>query len=226
MGRARPNTQTGFTIIELMIALTFISFLLVFIVVMTLRFTQMYSKGATLKSINQSSRTLVERMARDIAASSNPVAHGFDADSDPTTPDSTSILCTGSTVYLWNSLTVMNTIDASTNPIAYTGDPDKYEQIRLIRSGDTSLCNDTGKVSLGHAPTNEELLPVATNVLDISLDQITNKLYKLTVKLGTSDKEAYDLVEDPAGGVCKPGREGEFCAAAKFERIIYAPNAP
>ena len=74
----KANQTNGFTIIELMIALTFIAFLLIFIVIMTMRITQMYSKGMTLKSINQSSRTIVEQMARDISASTQPETKNVD----------------------------------------------------------------------------------------------------------------------------------------------------
>ena len=106
----KANQTNGFTIIELMIALTFIAFLLIFIVIMTMRITQMYSKGMTLKSINQSSRTIVEQMARDISASTQPETKNVDG--------AATILCTSGATYLWNPMSKIETGNAQLNNIS------------------------------------------------------------------------------------------------------------
>lgn len=219
---SNKRLQSGFTIIELMISLTFIAFLLMFIVTMTLRVTNLYTKGMTLKSINQASRTVVEQMSRDIAESSNPIVY-----LNSTGASNGGIMCTDRAVYLWNKLTM--SVTPASSDIRYTA-PDLDKPIRLIRSTNLALCETTAEISgLPYAPTsgeNVELLSQSTSVIAISLQPQQNNLYRLTVRLGTSIADDYDISGgETLGTQCKTGREGEFCHTVEFERIIYAPRA-
>ena len=213
----KSNQTNGFTIIELMIALTFIAFLLIFIVIMTMRITQMYSKGMTLKSINQSSRTIVDQMARDISASTQPETKSVDDGSN-------TILCTSGATYLWNPLSKIETGDVRLNNIRYkAGARGENIPVYLVRSTKTDVCADSGKVSeleYNHE-SNQELLSSSAAVININLSQIANnpKLKKLNVTLGTPDKTVYE----PGQNICLSGSAGDFCATAEFERIIYVP---
>ncbi len=214
----KANQTNGFTIIELMIALTFIAFLLIFIVIMTMRITQMYSKGMTLKSINQSSRTIVEQMARDISASTQPETKNVDG--------AATILCTSGATYLWNPMSKIETGNAQLNNISYkAGTQEEDIPVYLVRSTKTDVCADSGKVnSLEYSDeSNQELLSSAAAVIDVQLSKMAGspKLQKLNVKLGTPDKTAYE----PGENTCLSGSAGDFCATAEFERIIYVPYA-
>lgn len=212
----RDKIQPGFTIIELMIALTFIAFLLMFIVATTLRVANLYSKGVTLKSMNQASRTVVEQMSRDIAESYNPVLYPG--------PTSGGIMCTDKAVYMWNRLTV--SADPATNDIRYAS-PDTGRPIGLLRTNDLTMCESTGtKDDIPYSANGEysELLSGSASVVAISLTQHQGNLYRLTVRLGTPDTDAYDTSGgDALGYRCMAGREGEFCQTVEFERLIYAP---
>lgn len=214
--------QSGFTIIELMISLTFIAFLLMFIVSMTLRVTNLYSKGMTLKSINQASRTVVEQMSRDIAESSNPIVY-----LNSTGAANGGVMCTDRAVYLWNKLTT--SVTPASSDIRYAA-PDVDKPIRLMRSTNQALCKPSAEAhSIPYAPTggeNTELLSESTAVVSIMLSRQQNNLYRLTVRLGTSIVDDYETSGgETLGTQCKIGREGEFCHTVEFERIIYAPRA-
>lgn len=209
----------GFTIVELLFSLTFIAFLLIFIVMTTLQTTRLYNKGMTLKSINQASRTIVEQMARDIAESANPAVY-------VDTARHSGILCTDATIYLWN--TVSSDPNPMNNGNRYAGS-DEPKRLYLVRTSNSSFCDTSGAVGNVIAyPTatgeTSELLNSQTSIIDLSLSQIVGKLYRLKVSLGTTDPEGYDTTE--AGMVCKSDNNGDFCAATTFERVIYAPYAP
>lgn len=53
----------GFTLIELMLAMAFISFLLLFMVAAILQVTRLYVKGSAIRQINQTGRQL-ERLGQ------------------------------------------------------------------------------------------------------------------------------------------------------------------
>ena len=56
--------KRGFTIVELMLSMTFISALLLAIATMTMRMTSMYVKGNTMKDLNAASRTINDDFTR------------------------------------------------------------------------------------------------------------------------------------------------------------------
>lgn len=211
-------TSYGFTIIELMIALTFIAFLLMFIVSMTLRVTNMYSKGMTLKSINQASRTVVEQMSRDITESSKVEIYSA--------LQNGGVICTDRAVYLWNRLTL--TVAPEYSDIRYDS-IDKDKPIRLMRSTDLSMCVSSAEIhDVLYSPTGEnvDLLSASTSVVAISLTEQQDKLYRLVVRLGSADPTLYETSGgETLGYECKQGGEGDFCHTVEFERIIYAPRA-
>jgi|GEM_PF-7094121 len=58
------SQQKGFTITELMFAMTFVAILLLILIGSTIQFTRIYNKGITLKRVNQSGRTVGEELQR------------------------------------------------------------------------------------------------------------------------------------------------------------------
>lgn len=208
------KTERGFTIMELTLALSFIAFLLIFIVLATMQTTKLYNKGLTLKSINQASRTIVEQMSRDITASAAPRIYTDSV-------KNSGILCTDSAVYLWN------TIYSNPNPASkgniYNA-PNAAQPLYLVRTADLTKCSPSGGNTTvtypSAASTTSELLNSQTGITSLTLTPIVTGVYQLDISLGTTDLNGY---ETP--GVCDSGRIGEFCVSAKFSRIIYARAA-
>ncbi|MCA9339215.1 prepilin-type N-terminal cleavage/methylation domain-containing protein [Candidatus Saccharibacteria bacterium] len=60
------NQQKGFTITELMFAMTFVAILLLILIGSIVQFTRIYNKGITLKRVNQSGRSIGEELQRAV----------------------------------------------------------------------------------------------------------------------------------------------------------------
>lgn len=73
----RFKTTKGFTIIELSLALTFLSVMLITIALLTIHILTTYQKGLAIKAVNSTGRELVDDFSRAIAASSSVDATKF-----------------------------------------------------------------------------------------------------------------------------------------------------
>jgi hypothetical protein len=110
----RVVRKNGFTLIELMLAMGFVSALLIAIAMTVIQIGNIYNRGLTLKEVNQSGRVIVSELQRSIAASTP-----FDADPGVgskylkemtniselkryVTQDWGGRLCVGQYSYIWN----------------------------------------------------------------------------------------------------------------------------
>ena len=98
----KRNRKSGFTLIELMLAMSFISLLLLAIAMTTIQVSNIYTKGITLREVNQAGRAVSEELQRSISASSP-----FEIDA--ALPSNKYIvragggrLCLGRYTYAWN----------------------------------------------------------------------------------------------------------------------------
>lgn len=230
----RPSNATGFTIIELMLAMSFVALLLLAIAMVTMQIGHIYNKGITLKQLNQAGRTLTDELQRTIAAS-----RPFEVS---TGPDSQFVnqnnlggrLCLGSYSYVWNKgvalasqTGVQNTYDPATVPAGSTA------PIRLIKVSDSgaSLCADPNK-KIVHSTATElldsgdrDLVVHDFVIAETARDAVTDQaLYAIGLTLGTNDQA--ELI---SGGVsCKPPSESQggadYCAVNRFDILARAGN--
>lgn len=127
----RGNTR-GFTLIELMLSMTFISVLLLTIALTIIQMSTIYNQGMTLKEVNQAARDVADDLSRTVrgtgvfnvgtgsADTPDYVAARFGG----TTPTG-GRLCTGSVSYVWNyAKAVEDAVDKGVNKghIAYFTD--------------------------------------------------------------------------------------------------------
>ena len=70
VAKLRNSNQSGFTIIELLLAITFFSFILVFFSYGFVQINRTFQRGQTIKRVTQVGRLVVEDMARNIRLSS------------------------------------------------------------------------------------------------------------------------------------------------------------
>lgn len=91
----------GFTIIELMLAMTFLSILMITIAILVINITNIYTKGVTIKDVNATGRTLSDDFKRAISASPpvdvTNVSSYFVSDQN-----GGGRFCTGLYSYIWN----------------------------------------------------------------------------------------------------------------------------
>lgn len=213
----KSRDEKGFTIIELTTALSFIAMLLMFIILITMQVIGSFNKGLTMKTISQSSRTVVDQIASDVSASKNVSYHKI----KPGTTNEGGMICTDSAVYYWNNITGLKNADRA---VKYSGGINN--EVYLLRKTDTKCpsiteINHSGVGGYPGGDGSAELLGGSVGVLKMELDTSKAPIITLNVFLGVTSP---DLYEDPVNPtVCKSSRLGEFCASSEFKRIIYAP---
>jgi prepilin-type N-terminal cleavage/methylation domain-containing protein len=141
------NKQTsGFTLVELVIAMAFIGILLMAIALTSIQLITLYNKGLTLKQVNAATRVVVQDMQANIANASEirifrkadgtgPAANSLRqamkediAVPDPTVVDthyyinySGGRLCTGTYSYVWNHSAALRQIEGVGNAGNFNG---------------------------------------------------------------------------------------------------------
>jgi len=230
----------GFTIIELMLAMTFLSFVLVFIVLTLVQMVRTYDKGLTIKQINQAGRTVTEDIAKSVRGEQpgevvlTHVPEGY--------------LCVGDTLYIWNSVfkTQGSGVTQNLNLNQYTFFP-SGTGISLARqkmnANQAALCRSVSGLPASYTvfmnnPDNYSLLGDRARVIWAGATPSPDgRLVKLTFVLGTYDTTEATRIQ--AGSfsdvyntphyennqpTCYPGSNGNYCAFAEFSTTVYLPN--
>lgn len=132
MNRQQDRSQGGFTLIELMLSMTFISVLLVAIAMCSIYVGTIYQRGLTLKEVNQSGRAIIKDVQSTINTSSPfDVTEGVAYIKSGTAATTKSYrLCTGTYSYLINSAAGL----AASNPTT-DGHVIKYDVTGGLRDG-------------------------------------------------------------------------------------------
>lgn len=200
----KTSRQIGFTLTELMLAMAFLSFVLIFIVVAMLQYIGNYNKGLTYKEINQAGRTIFEDLTREMRTNSANV-RVMDKGR----------LCVGGQTYVWNTpdTSPQNKYDDDS---VNAGEP--ITGIIRVTDSTGTLCI-VGGGSIPNIPQEDETIIARSNVAVQSFSAQSGdqgKLYSLKLDLSTSD----DNAPVASNGQCSPGRDGQFCATASFETNI------
>jgi prepilin-type N-terminal cleavage/methylation domain-containing protein len=230
------NNKAGFTLIELMLAMTFISVLLVAIAMTTIQISNIYNKGITLREVNQAGRAVSTELQQSIA-SSVPFDVTPKSDNTPETATSRYVvrpgggrLCLGSYSYAWNYGSAL--AGGAGAPAVYNK-YDNNESVRFAKVEDAggALCADV-TLPIPHAKSNEllssgdrELVLHSLKVTEASSDPATNQaLYAITMIIGTNDRA--QLTTDNAS--CKPPASGVgnevYCSVNQWDIIARAGN--
>lgn len=215
MRRHSSQSQAGFTIIELMLSLAFLSVLLLFVLSATVQVMRSYNKGLTTKQMNQTGRTITEEMSRTARTAWAESVVDESANGR---------LCVGGVSYVWNEPDVVGDTPITTNTFIGGGavdivriDDSNAEYCRNIANDIPRPATDD-RVSLlstssvrilnlrTQRSTDGRLLNIAFNVASTGTDK--------PVKVGTE-------YECPVDGSML---YGSFCAIADFETTIYLRN--
>lgn len=223
----RRHKQTGFTLIELMLAMTFISMLLLAIALTTIQLSNMYTKGVTLKSVNEAGRSVGAALQRDVASSRPFDVTPDDEGAQLITNAGTGRLCMGQISYAWTY--GENIVDES--------DVIRYNDggiVRLARVTDSGrrICNDI------EAPVERsratELL-VSSDSLELALhelaitssasDSLTGQaLYNIKFVVGTNEQEALSSGNTSCQPPNQEAGNWQFCAVNVFNIVARAGN--
>lgn len=232
----------GFTLIELMLAMAFVSVLLLAIATIAIQAGKLYNRGLTLKSINQSGREISDSLRRDflqanagkISGNANSAVVMVQAGG----ADRSGRLCLGDYSYVWNVPKVVSgEVKSGAGIITEVGGPHSGRPINFARviDPDGMLCqkNETTGAYMSTVATDKVthlLKPAGSNDVVLAIHQMkaarvvgdsgADSLYRLEFVLGTSQLEAVNT----ANGTCKPPADNsenlDFCAINSFEMIV------
>lgn len=226
------NIHHGFTIIELMLAMSFVAMLLLAIAMTTIQIGNIYNKGITLKQVNQAGRSLSDELQRTLAASS-AIDVSDTATSRYQKQPGGGRLCMGRYTYVWNNgkaLAGGPGAPAVVNEYA----PPATGDIRFAKVVDTgaSLCQDMSKKIVQEDAT--ELLSEGDRNLvvhdftlrqTIPTDPVTGQaLYAITLTLGTNEREQLATGDTSCKPPAEAGGDTTYCAVNTFDIIARAGN--
>ena len=243
MNHVDNQKKHGFTIVELMLAMTFISVLLLAIAMTIVQIANIYNHGMILKEVNQTSRAVSEELDRAIRASSSfttdPAAHRY------VNNQWGGRLCTGQYSYVWNYGASLST--KSTNRNMYTGTnaagnntpsgsttSSEISFVKVLDAAGAYCVPGTNGVYPSVSPTNAtEMLRAGDHTLAIHSFAITSTatakdalssqaLYKATFTIGTGNIDALNTDRSQ----CKPpntaGADPNYCAVQQFTIVLRA----
>lgn len=241
MNQKVNGMKKGFTLIELMLAMTFISMLLLAIALTIVQIANIYNKGIITKEVNESSREITDEFALAMRSSGSfslqPSAQKYVK----------SIwggrLCMGQYSYIWNYGTALTAQNPSRNQYSSPntagntiteGGVTRYE-ISLVKVPDagSSYCipnaggtyaavSPVGAVELlrmgdrGLALHNLTVTSVASGTDALSSQQ----LYKFTYTIGTSDLNALNSDQSLCKGPDVSGSDLNYCSVNTFTTVL------
>jgi len=217
---------SGFTIIELVLAMGFISLLLLAIAMLTIYISTIYNQGITLREVNQTGLAISEDVQRTLGVAAPFVIDPSKASTHYLATSGGGRLCVGSHSYAWNYLAADT---PAMNSYSSGDQADKPSFVKVV-DPDNSLCRHPEE-SINRDDANELLAVGDRNLvmydftisspLDISLSS-GQALYAVDFTIGTKGS---DLV-NAANKTCRPPSESErsreFCAVNQFSIIVRA----
>lgn len=236
------SRQGGFTLVELLLAMTFISALLLAIALTIVQIANVYNRGIILKEVNQTSRSLSDELGSALRGSStfsiNPTAKRYVQNAWG------GRMCLGQYTYIWNYGSALSSVNSNRNQysgpntsgniVKDSGGGTRYE-ISLVKAPDAggAYCvpDVSGKYPL-ISPTNAvELLRTGDHSLVLhafkvesnatSIDAVSGQqLYKITYTLGTDKLTA--IKPDLTGCLppSDPNSDLNYCAVEQFTLVL------
>ena len=218
--------QSGFTIIELTLAMTFLAFVLVFSATIVVQISNTYFKGLSIKQINQAGRAITDDLSRSLQGASTSDIN--------LTQVNNGLLCIGETAYIWNPV-YLGTAYNSSNINRYKTASKPISLARVAKS-DVGNCLGLLPVNIPSSADNLAILSGNSRVITASAErsQADPKLVKVRFIIGTFDNSELtyfntgnlsqinnSVYYDGTKFTCREDRFGNFCALAEFQTTVY-----
>ncbi len=235
------DSQKGFTLVELMLAMTFVSLLLLSIALVSIQVGKIYAKGETLRKVNRAGREVGDILKRDFLQSKwSSSIRGNDEEGDEVVlilqeagKDISGRFCLGSYSYAWN---MPETIDVEVRGPSVVVDSDgvPVSFVRIVDPGggfcqtvDGVYPNEVDSGAITHLLRPQEdgekgvLVVHSLNISPVAVSQSgTDGLFNISYKLGTSAMSEINTIDQ----TCKPPTDNEanfdFCAINEFNMIV------
>jgi|GEM_PF-2074738 len=212
--------RRGFTLVELMLALAFFSFILIFVLGGFLLIMRNYNRGVTSTRIHQAGRNVMEEMVRELRQSSSaPSYYRFTSNGGG-----------AKQAYICYSNGTYRAYDQTTNPVVYG----KFDQIdadlteacdEQLAYGDSNNIRNQWNAAGGESPVLNHDEVVVTNLELIPLGASDN-LFKLKLSLATPNIAAGDdlsQADSDGDGLreCSVATSGnEFCDIVSLSTVF------
>lgn len=236
------NKSKGFTLVELMMAMAFLSTLLIVIALTVIQIVNIYNKGITMKEVDQAARTISADFHQTLSQSEpfldedgqSGISTAYFCLQNANGSCNTGValggrLCTGAYSYVWNYkklnssgliISSLNTYQSSSN------------QLRFVRVRDAGgeYCRDLSKkIDSNSQPT--ELLPDKSGLIlesftinKVAGDASNGTLYHIVMEIGTDDPEALNTLD----ASCKPPKDigtlQNYCSVNQLDFTVLAGN--
>lgn len=239
MNHVVSKRTEGFTLIELMLAMTFISVLLLAIAMTIIQVGVIYNKGMTLKEVNQAGRTIGDDVKRTTAGSASLMLAN-----DYVTNTAGGRLCLGSYSYLWNTTAALERGDA--NLTTYESDASKEVHFvkvpdsakiycaknssgaltyRSIRAADTDAANPIAQELLASGDhdlgVNQFVILPTSVVSDVTTGQA---LYTLNYTIGSGSTVAMNSDQTACLGPDDLNSDLTYCSVEQFSLVLRTGN--
>ena len=233
------KSEQGFTIIELLVAMAFVSILLLGIAMTVIQISNNYNKGLTMKAVDQSGRTISADIRQTLSASQpfKPDTAFIEIPRDDQRGNGGGRLCTGRYTYAWNYGSAIAD-NAEVNVYDSPGDTIRF--VRVLDNGG-QYCAFLGKNKPMPIKKSDatELLSAGDKDLAIQSFAITQlasdssigqALYRIVMEIGTNNQDALQQTQslDTIDTSCKPPSDEsslqDFCAVNQFDFTAQAGN--
>lgn len=238
MIHVNKSTAKGFTLIELMLAMAFVSVLLLAIAMTIIQVGNIYSKGMALKDINQSARAINEDLRRTIAAAGSI---SLDEESYAIQKNSNDValsgrLCLGSYSYVWNTIdayeqgadSIKNSPTDST-PITLVRVPDPSRVYCAKTTAGALVVRDSLRIEESTKATNllakgDHSLSVTSFTVKSSTsahDTATGqRLFSIAYSIGSGAASTMELDRSACLPPSNIGSDSVFCNVQGFEVVV------
>ena len=231
----------GFTLVELLLAMSFVSLLLMAIALTVLKMGDMYTQGLTLKEVNLAGKSVSDDMSRSIAGATELSVEDGEASGFREQKVAGKVvggrLCTGTVTYVWNFGVELQAVEAASLANKYAGGDTRVIRLIKVVDPDRTYCGD-GVVDI-NPDSSTDLLPEGD--LQLAMQSFAIKevarsaasqqsMYQIAFEIGTNEQEALQSSTDGEAVVgsiptittsCKPPSDiesrQEYCAINKFE---------
>lgn len=230
----------GFTLVELMLAMSFIAILLISIAMLSIYLTTLYDQGSTMKDINQAGTEIASDIKHSIAAAPDnfPKARKYIIGTVATQSYYVNVLCMGSVSYVFNRGDSLETL-SSAQLIKYSDN--KVIRLAKVDDGAGTLCTPidgsavgagwpSGGRKIAGGVTAKELLSQESghtlSVWGLSFSAypvgLSPELSTLNLTIGTSESADIDFTGPYP--VCNAGNGSEWCGINTFEIVGRSGN--
>ncbi|MCL2002137.1 type II secretion system GspH family protein [Candidatus Saccharibacteria bacterium] len=155
--QAACKNPKGFTMIELMFAMTFVAILIIAIAVLVMNIQSIYRRGLAVREVNATSRSLVDDITRAIAGAPAVGAGSHSVEFISGSRIEGGVFCTGFYSYVWKQAEFLRGGNIRVN-----GSND----YRLIKARDVgrSLCRRLNLEGFGGLDCDDEASPISCTV--------------------------------------------------------------